>query len=200
VSDSKAARLLAVAARQKNRLERHLIVAAALDAAFPSDVIVVGGTAEEFWTSDAYHETDLDVCAPIGSDEMAVLRSLGFVKEGRHWYHAAARVAVEFPDTTIDGDLSRTVLKQVARGAAARIIGVDDLYLDRLRHATMNERAEDVHFHSALAVAAACFDIIDWKYVRSRLLLIHRSERTVGPSMRRINTVIRRRAAKAARQ
>ncbi|MEX2554633.1 MAG: hypothetical protein WEB06_03270 [Actinomycetota bacterium] len=199
MSTSKAERLLARAAKSKVRLRRHLLVAAALREVLGSDPIVVGGTAEEFWTSDEYRETDLDVCAPLTTAERKTLGSLGFEREGRHWYHASSRVAVEFPDSTIDGDPERTVLESVP-GGAARIIGVDDLYLDRLRQATMNEDIEDVHFQSTLAVAAACFDVIDWRYVRSRLAAIEETDRTVGSAMKRINTRVRRRALSVSRQ
>ena len=192
VTVSKAEQLLARAAEQKNRLGRHLLVAAALSESLPHDVIVVGGTAEEYWTRDAYHETDLDVCAPIHPEDQKTLERLGFEKDGRHWYHARTRVAVEFPDSTIDGDLDRTVLARVP-GGSARIIGVEDLYLDRLRQAAMNEGVKDVHFHSTLAVAAACFDMIDWRYVRDRLQGIEQRDSLVGPAMKRVNRVIRRR-------
>lgn len=195
---SKAEQLLKRAAREKNRLRRHLLVAAALGESLPHDVIVVGGTAEEYWTSDSYHETDLDVCAPILPNDRKMLERLNFEKEGRHWYHAGARVAVEFPDSAIDGDPDRSVLEPVPGGSTARIIGVDDLYLDRLRQATIDEGAEDVHFHSTLAIAAACLDIIDWRYIRARLQAIEQEERLVGSAMKRINTLIRRRARRAS--
>lgn len=190
---SKAERLLKRAARERNRLRRHLLVAAALRESLPHDVIVVGGTAEEYWTRDSYHETDLDVCTPVLPNDRKTLERLHFEMEGRHWYHAGARVAVEFADSAIDGDPTRSVLERVPGGSAARIIGADDLYLDRLRQATMNEGVEDVHFQSSLAVAAACFDIIDWRYVRSRLQHIERGDRLVGSAMQRVNRVIRRR-------
>lgn len=195
---SKAEQLLKRAAREQNRLRRHLLVAAALGESLPHDVIVVGGTAEEYWTSDSYHETDLDVCASILPSDRKTLERLNFEKEGRHWYHPGVRVAVEFPDSAIDGDPTRSVLVRVPGGSAARIIGVDDLYIDRLRQATMNEGPEDVHFHSTLAIAAACFDVIDWRYVRSRMQAIERNDRLVGSAMKRINKVIRRRARRAS--
>jgi hypothetical protein len=198
VTVSKGEQLLKRAASEKNRLRRHLLVAAALGESLPHDVIVVGGTAEEYWTSDSYHETDLDVCAPILPSDRKTLERLNFEKEGRHWYHAGARVAVEFPDSAIDGDPARSVLERVPGGSAARIIGVDDLYLDRLRQATMSEGAEDVHFHSTLAVAAACFDVIDWRYVRSRMQAIERNDRLEGSAMKRINKVMRTRARRAS--
>lgn len=196
---SRSARLLDRATREKRRLRRHLLVAAAIGEAFPHDAIVVGGTAEEYWTSDAYHETDLDICTPVSGADEASLRLLGFVREGRHWYHGAARVAVEFPDSQIDGDPERVVRVTVPGGSAAKVIGVDDLYLDRLRQATMNEGVEDLHFHSALAVAASCFELMDWRYVRSRVRVIEASEPSIGAAMRRISTRLRRRVLIASR-
>ncbi len=74
---------------------------------------------------------------------------------------------MEFPEPFIDGDESRTHEATVGPGRA-RIIGLDDLYLDRLRRSTVSE-FEGIEFHSALAVAAAAFENVDWGYVRSRL-------------------------------
>lgn len=153
---------------------------------------MVGGTAEEFWTADEYHETDLDLCVPLDLQGEQALRAMGFQKEGRHWVRDGLPVAVEIPASSIDGDESRTWTESIA-GGSARIIGVDDLYLDRLRQATLNEAAEDVHFHSTLAVASACYDQIDWDYVRRRVAEIARSDRLVGDSMRRLDSKIRRR-------
>lgn len=178
---------------------RHLLVAAALRESLPDEVIVVGGTAEEYWTSDEYHETDLDVCTPLDRAGAHVLRALGFRKQGRHWTHPNVAVAVEIPDSAIDGDPSRCVLETVPGGGSARIIGVDDLYIDRLRQATISEGVEGLHFHSALAIAAACFETIDWRYIRARIQRMERSEPGVGGAMKRINRALRSRAARAAR-
>lgn len=187
MSVSKAKRLLAEASREPVRLRRHLLVAAALREVFRSEPIVVGGTAEEFWTADEYHETDLDVCVPIGAEEKRELGRLGFRREGRHWVRR--EVVVEIPDSQIDGDVARTRLEPVSQGAA-RIIGVDDLYVDRLRQATMSERDEGIDFHSALAVAGACYEIIGWAYVSKR---VRETEAFVGEPMKRIDAKIRRR-------
>lgn len=196
MSDSRARRILSAAASERNRLRRHLLVAAALREVLPVEPIVVGGTAEEYWTADQYHPTDLDVCVPLDQPGRAILRSLGFVKEGRHWMREGVDVAIEVPDADIDGDRARTVL-QAAGGGAARIIGIDDLYLDRLRQATMNETVEDVHFNSALAVCAAGYESIDWRYVRKRIATIHAENALVADAMRRLNAKIRRRARAA---
>lgn len=186
MSASKAQRLLERAGEEPDRLRRHLIVAAVLAEVLNERPVVVGGTAEEFWTRDEYHETDLDVCVPLDEAARRALRDLGFTREGRHWYSDRARVAVEIPDPRIDGDEGRVVETHV-EGGVATIIGVDDLYLDRLRQATVNEGVEDVRFYSALAVAAACHDLLDRKYVRRRIADVVRTERVVGESMRRMD-------------
>jgi hypothetical protein len=67
VTRSGANQLLEEADREPDRLRRHLLVAAALDSTFAKRAVVVGGTAEEYWTHDDYHPTDLDVCMPLSS-------------------------------------------------------------------------------------------------------------------------------------
>lgn len=79
-------------------------------------------------------------------------------------------------------------------GGAVRIIGLDDLYVDRLRQATTNEPQEDVHFRSALAVAASRYEDINWDYVRDRITVARKTEPLVGHAMQRINSKIRSRA------
>jgi hypothetical protein len=170
------------------------LVAAALRDALRVEPVVVGGTAEEYQSGAPYHETDLDLCGVVAADERALLRSLRFRKRGRHWFHEGSRVAVEFPDTRIDGDEDRIDRIRVGSGTAA-IIGVDDLYLDRLRQATapLGNVEETVQFHSALAVAAGAFDRIDRRYVLRRFREIERSEGRIGQRMRRLDSRIRRR-------
>jgi hypothetical protein len=194
--NEKAEVLFNRAAATRDRLERHLLVAAALRELLPREPIVVGGTAEEFWTADEYHETDLDLCVLMDPESMRRLRAAGFRREGRHWVRQDITVAVEFPESRIDGDESRTVLKRF-RGGAARIIGVDDLYIDRLRQATLREDQEGIEYHSALAVFGGCFEDLDARYIRRRIDQVVRTEPLVGRSMRKIDSKIRRRVKRA---
>jgi hypothetical protein len=104
-------------------------------------------------------------------------------------------VAVEFPASRIDGDETRTVAVSVESGTA-RIIGLDDLYLDRLRQATMSQH-DGVEFNSALAVVAARYDDIDWAYVADRIAQITEREGPVGDSMKKIDSLLRSRVRRA---
>jgi hypothetical protein len=104
-------------------------------------------------------------------------------------------VAIEFPASRIDGDETRTVEVSIESGTA-RIIGLDDLYLDRLRQATMSQH-DGVEFHSALAVVAARYDDIDWAYVGGRIAEITQKEGPVGLSMKKIDALLRSRVRRA---
>lgn len=196
MSVSRAKGLLNSAAKEPQRLRRHLLVAAALREALPREPVVVGGTAEEFWTADEYHETDLDLCVPIDRKSEQLLKTLGFGRTGRHWFHEASKVAVEFPDTTIDGDAQR-VHRENIHTAQAAIIGLDDLYLDRLRQATVSEATTGIEFHSALAVAAARYEDIDWDYVHRRIDNIAEEEPSIASLMKAHDSRIRRRVRQA---
>jgi hypothetical protein len=198
VSDSRAETLLAKAAGARDRTRRHLLVAAALREILEREPVVVGGTAEEYQSGAEYHETDLDLCGVVADRERAVLRRLGFRRRGRHWYHDASSVAVEFPDARIDGDEGRIDRIRIGGGIAA-IIGVDDLYLDRLRQATarISNLEHSIEFHSALAVAAGALERIDRRYVLRRIREIERSEARVGRQMRALDSKIRRRVRRA---
>jgi hypothetical protein len=200
VNGSRAEALLAKAATERNRLRRHLLVAAALTEVLEREPVVVGGTAEEMQAGSPYHETDLDLCGVVKHAERAKLRALGFRKDGRHWVHAASDVAVEFPDERIDGEEDRIDRIRLGGGTAA-IIGVDDLYLDRLRQASapISNVEGSTEFHSALAVATGAFERIDRRYVLRRIREIRRRERRVGERMRALDSRIMRLAKRAQR-
>jgi len=188
---------LRLAASERRRLRRHLLVAAALREVLAQEPVVVGGTAEEYHSAAEYHETDLDVCAPLSANDKVLLAQLGFARHGRHWFHEASKVAVEFPDTRIDGDDGRVERFRVSTGTVA-MIGLDDLYLDRLRQATAPFHPDtSIEFASALAVAAACFDRIDRRYVLRRIGAIEASEPDIGSKMRALDSKIRRRVRRS---
>ena len=173
-------------------MRRHLLVAAALREAFEREPVVVGGTAEEFQSSAPYHGTDLDLVGVVTAVDRGALRSLGFRKRGRHWYHDVIHVAVEFPDDRLDGDTDRIERVDLGPGTAA-IIGVDDLYLDRLRQATapISNVEGSIEFHSALAVATGAFERLDRRYALRRIREIEDREGRIGERMRRLDRRIR---------
>jgi hypothetical protein len=196
VDVSKARQLLSEAAVEKNRLTRHLLVAAALREVLAQEPVVVGGTAEELYTAAEYHETDLDLVGWLTREEERLLPELGFRKWNRHWFHEASKVAVEFPESRLAGDESRVLRRRMRKGIAV-IIGVDDLYLDRVRQATTSQDQNSTEFASALAVGVAASEVIDWPYVARHIRQTRRTDPPLGKRMSRVDSLVRKEVRKS---
>lgn len=190
-----AHRLLDEAAAEEDRPQRHLLVAAALHAVLGREPIVVGGAAEDYYVADAYIETDLDLCGWVALDEGKLLRELGFIRRGRHWFHEPTAVAAEFPESKIDGDEGR-ILRIEIEGGVVAIIGVDDLYLDRVRQSTAEDVPAQQH-SAALAIAGANLEVMDWPYVEGVLSRTRKDDPRLGKAMSQIHRRIRRQLSRA---
>lgn len=174
-------------------------MAAALSAVMSSPPIVVGGTAEEYWTGDEYHPTDLDLIPRPTKADREAFRKLGFKKEGRHWVREDIPIATEFPHRE-SFEVHRTVDEKVTN-VVVKIVGVDDLYLDRLGQSTSTMNVRDQHFSSLLAVALTNWDKLDWRYIGTRVAEITKVKADLGDCMKTMHRKCRRAARNAlARQ
>jgi hypothetical protein len=157
--------------------------------------IVVGGTAEEYWAGGEYHPTDLDLCPRPSPSDFKALESVGLRKSGRHWTREDLPVAVEFPGS--GDDIERTVTVKIG-GVSIRMISCEDLYLDRVRQATVAWPREDVSFDSAFEIALTNYATMDWDYIRARLRVTASTERAVGTLMVSVNRRVRSRARRGS--
>jgi hypothetical protein len=186
-----AAALLLQIPNVRSRLRQRLLLAAAMTELLSKPPIVVGGTAEEYWAGGEYHPTDLDLCPRPSPSDLKALVSVGLRKSGRHWTRDDLPVAVEFPGS--GEDIERTVVVKVG-GISILMISCEDLYLDRLRHATVSWPREDVSFDAALELALTNYLTMDWDYIRGRLRTAASSELQVAPLMASVNRRVRSRA------
>jgi hypothetical protein len=177
-----AAKLLRQVPKAKRPLNQRLLVAAALSAVMSPPPIVVGGTAEEFWTGDEYHPTDLDLIPGPSRADQEAFRKLGFKKEGRHWVREDIPIATEFPHDE-SFEVRRTFDEKVTN-VVVKIIGVDDLYLDRLGQSTSTMNIRDQHFSSLVAIALTNWDKLDWRYIEMRIAEVIKAKPPLGDSMR----------------
>lgn len=194
-----AEKLLRQVPKTKRPLDQRLLVAAAVTTVMTTPPIVVGGTAEEYWTGDEYHPTDLDLIPGPSRSDQEALRKLGFQKEGRHWVRKDIPIATEFPhDTSLE--VRRTFELRVS-DVIVKVIGVDDLYFDRLGQSTSTMNVRDQHFSSLLAVALTNWDKLDWRYIEARIAETTNTKPGLGDSMRTMHRRCRRIARNAlARQ
>ena len=191
-----SARLLGLAKRSKTQLERRLILAAMVTEILGPKMVIVGGTAEEYWTGGEYHPTDLDMTpGPLSRSQQALMRGAGFARVGRHWILEGLDVGVEFPGS---GDDIRATVELERAGIKLRMISKEDLYLDRLRQATITPKVKGVEYDSALAVAVANLEDMDWDRVRRQLAEIASEEPWLGPVMAKLHPRVMRDAKRLA--
>jgi len=77
------------------------------------------------------------------------------------------------------------------------MISCEDLYLDRVRKATVSWPREDVSFDSALEIALTNYVEIEWEYLHDRIGSAISTEPKVGSLMRGVNRRVRSRARRA---
>ena len=178
----------------RSSLRQRLLLAAAITRLFSKEPIVVGGTAQEYWAGGEYHPTDLDLCPRPSASDLKALTAVGLRKRGRHWVRADLPVAVEFPGS--GDDIERTVVVRVGR-VSVLMISCEDLYLDRVRQATVLWPREDVSFDSALEIALTNYVRLDWDYIRDRIRAAVFAERVAGTLMVGVNRRVRLRVRRA---
>jgi hypothetical protein len=187
--------LLLQIAGARSGLRQRLLLAAAITKLLSKQPIVVGGTAEEYWAGGEYHPTDLDLCPQPTPRDLKALGSVGLRKRGRHWTREDLPVAVEFPGS--GDDIERTIVVKVD-GVSILMISCEDLYLDRVRQATVSWPREDVSFDAALELALTNYITLDWDYVRRRLRTTASADRMVGTPMVGVNRRVRSRARRGS--
>lgn len=96
--------------------------------------IIVGGLAVEIYTRGQYTTQDIDLVLPRRDLANNVFLRLGFVKEGRHWFHPEIDVGIEIPgDALEDADKDKVTKLHLPSGKYVYVIGIEDIILDRLR-------------------------------------------------------------------
>lgn len=190
-----ASALLLLIPKARSGLRQRLLLAAAMTKLLSREPIVVGGTAEEYWAGGEYHPTDLDLCPQPSPSDLKALASVGLSKSGRHWIRDDLPVAVEFPGS--GDDIERTIALKVG-GVSILMISCEDLYLDRVRQATVSWPREDVSFDAALELALTNYVTMDWDYVRRRLRQSASAARRVGSLMVSVSRRVRSRARRGS--
>ncbi len=96
--------------------------------------IVVGGLAVEIYTRGQYTTLDIDLVTKGREIAGDILINLGFLREGRHWYQPELGVAIEIPDSKLEGaDEGKIIRLELPSGRYLYVIGIEDIILDRLR-------------------------------------------------------------------
>ena len=146
--------------------ERILIAALISSRAkeFANELVVVGGSAVEFYTAASYMTKDIDFVAKDNFHIHEIMTSLGFaISDGYTWFHPDTSVVVEFPKPPLAGDINRLTEVETEYGVA-KIIGIEDIILDRLK---WREFWQDNNELPEMMLLSH-YDSIDFDYLRSQ--------------------------------
>ncbi len=120
--------------------------------------VVVGGFAVQYHTAGDYRTLDIDL---VGASEPVaqVLESWGFVREGRHWYDAELKFAVEVPGGQLDPHERERVFAVRVSGVDAYVLGIEDIIIDRLNACVHWTDAESCRWAKVMVVTAPELDL-----------------------------------------
>ena len=128
--------------------------------------VVVGGLAVEIYTRGHYTTLDIDLVTKGRDLAGNILEQLGFSREGRHWYHSELDIAIEIPDSRLEGaDENKIIKLELPSEKHLYVIGIEDIILDRLRACVHWTSSSDCEW--GLRMLKVHFDSLDLDYLRS---------------------------------
>lgn len=136
--------------------------------------IVVGGLAVEIYTRGQYTTVDIDLVMQRRDLADDILRDLGFIKEGRHWYNPELMVAIEILGNILEGADSNRVTKiLLENGRHLFVIGIEDIILDRLRACVHWQSSSDCEW--GLRMLKVHIESLDIDYIKKMAEADHES-------------------------
>jgi hypothetical protein len=153
--------------KEPNELKKKMLLVGYLSSRLSKhggSIFLVGGQAVETYTAGQYTTGDIDITTTDSAATEEVLAQMGFVKEGMVWLSERLAVAVHivgsYPSRT---EKARTI---EVGPYAVKVVGVEDLIIDRLAAAKFWKSDRDAEQASALLHGFR--DRLDIGYLRKR--------------------------------
>lgn len=128
--------ILDIIKRTESPLKRQLLMVALitnlLDQKGKDAPIVIGGCALSYYTREVYFTADIDLAYADRESLDTVLQDIGFEKQGRYWVNEDLKIAIEVPASVLIEEDSPVEIVELADNLQCRIIGMEDLIIDRL--------------------------------------------------------------------
>ena len=126
-------------------------------------VVLVGGQAVETYTGGQFLTGDVDITTTDSETTEAILTSLGFRKVSMIWLNQQLGVAIQIVGNVLTGSLEKTCTIQTGP-YNVKVIGVEDLIVDRLSHAKFWKNPGDLE--KARVLYASFKKQIDESYLK----------------------------------
>ncbi|MDH7513747.1 MAG: hypothetical protein QHH14_12445 [Clostridiales bacterium] len=131
--------------------------------------IVIGGLALSYYTREVYFTADIDLAYSDREAIDEVLKEIGFRKKGRYWVNENLEIAVEVPVGALAGEESPVEVVELEPGLECRIIGLEDLIIDRLNACKHWKSQVDCEMAELLILKYR--GDLDWSYLERRARL-----------------------------
>ena len=128
--------------------------------------VVIGGCALAYYSREVYFTADIDLACSDTSALSEVLQQIGFKKEGRLWISEELSLAVEAPASGLAGEDSQMETVEFDEGLHCKIIGVEDLIIDRLNACKHWKSSIDCEMAGLLLEKYK--ERIDWAYIEKK--------------------------------
>ncbi|MFL0366075.1 DUF6036 family nucleotidyltransferase [Pseudobacillus sp. 179-B 2D1 NHS] len=125
--------------------------------------IIVGGLSVTIYTQNDYTTRDIDMVSDGYETISNILKELDFKKEGRHFYNDYIEIAIEIPDSYLEGDYSKVQKVFIDELNYVYLISIEDIILDRLRAAVHWKSIEDRKW--GFKLLASNIDSLDKQYL-----------------------------------
>ena len=127
---------------------------------------VIGGCALSYYSREVYFTSDIDLAYSDREALDKVLRDIGFDKEGKYWVNKELKIAIEVPAGVLVGEDSPAEIVELGEDLTCRIIGIEDLVIDRLNACKYWKSEIDCEMVELLF--AKYLKEMDWAYLEKK--------------------------------
>jgi len=128
--------------------------------------VVIGGCALSYYAREVYFTADIDLAYSDRESLDAVLRNMGFQKAGRYWVNEELKLVVEAPASVLADEDAPLEIVELGEGLSCRIIGIEDLIIDRLNACKYWKSEIDCEMSELLVNRYA--SEMDWDYMEKK--------------------------------
>jgi hypothetical protein len=166
-------KILKTIERTESPLKRQLLMVALitrlLEEKGKNPPIIIGGCALSYYSREVYFTSDIDLAYADREALNVVLTDIGFEKRGRYWVSEGLKMAIEVPTSGLAGEDSPVEIVEVGEELHCRIIGIEDLIIDRLN--AFKHWKSEMDGEMVELLIQKYGNELDWPYLEGRAAL-----------------------------
>lgn len=162
--------ILEIIKRTESPLKRQLLTVALVSHLLQKKgkevPIVIGGLALSYYSREVYFTADIDLAYADREALDEVLKELDCEKRGRYWVNEDLKIAIEVPVGVLAEEDSPLEIVELGPELQCKIIGIEDLIIDRLNACKHWKSEIDCEMAELLVMKYGME--LDWDYLEKR--------------------------------